>query len=540
MEIVIRDVQIVDGSGDPAFYGDIGIQDGRFVYFGPGCKYPRELEVKGDGLTAAPGFFDIHSHSDYYLLVNPLAESKVRQGVTTEIGGNCGYSAAPIFGKAREERVKVYQDLFGLDLPWEGVGEYLAHLDRQRIAVNFGLLIGHNTVRASVMYGSDKAPSSEELEQMVQVVKEGMREGAVGFSTGLIYSPACFSEANEMIALCKAVREEGGIFTTHMRSEGNRLLEAVDEVIGVAEKAGIPLQISHLKTSGTKNWKKLDDLFERIESAQGRGVDVTADRYPYTASNTGLSAVLPDWAFEGGTDRMMERYKDPEIREKLRREIETEHPEEDYFERIMISAVTRPENHRYVGRRVKECAREEGKDPVEFICDLLLSERNMVDAIYFTMKPENLSRILKKPYVMIGSDSGAKSLDGPLGEGCPHPRAYGTYPRILQQFVREEGVLSLEEGIRKMTSDPLRRFGIRDRGLIREGLAADLVLFDPEHIKDLSTYEESKKYPSGIEMVLVNGEIVVDGGEHTGRKPGKILTVTTAHRGDAKDAEKNV
>lgn len=525
MQIVIREARIVDGSGAPAFTGDIGIHQGRFAYVGPCCPERGETEIQGHGEAAAPGFVDVHSHSDYYLLVNPLAESKVRQGVTTEIGGNCGYSAAPVFGKVREERVKVYRDLFGLDLPWESVGAYLSHLAMQGISVNFGLLAGHNTIRSSVMYGSDRAPSSEEMARMVQLIRHAMSEGALGLSTGLIYPPACFSRTSEIVDLCRAAKEDGGIFAVHMRSEGNRLLEAVDEVIEIAFISGIPLQISHLKTSGERNWNKLDALFERIETARKQGVDVTADRYPYTASNTGLSAVLPDWAFEGGTEGLMNRLKDQEIRRRMKKEIEAAHPEEDYFDRIMISAVTRPENRGYAGKKVKACAGLAGKEPLEFVFDLLVQERNMVDSIHFTMSHENLRRILKKDYVMIGSDSGAKTLEGPLGEGNPHPRAYGTCPRVLQQFVREEGLLSLEEAVRKMTSDPIKKLGIRDRGLIRQGFAADLVLFDPQTIRDPSTYEEPKRYPEGIRMVMVNGEVVVMDGEHTGKRPGKILTL---------------
>jgi N-acyl-D-amino-acid deacylase len=523
MDIVIRNVRVVDGSGAPPLLGDVGIEKGTFVHVGPDCPQKGEREMDGTGLVAAPGFVDIHSHSDYYLLVNPLAESKVRQGVTTEIGGNCGYSAAPVFGRTREERIRIYQDLFGLDLPWEGVGDYYNHLEKQGISVNFGLLIGHNTVRSSVMYGSNREPRAKELAEMIEVVRRGMQEGAVGLSTGLIYPPACFAKPDELIALCKAAAAEGGIFTVHLRSEGNRLLEAIDEVIDVAERAGIPLQISHLKTSGRKNWQKLDAVLKKVESARRRGVDAACDRYPYTASNTGLSAVLPDWVFEGGVERLMERLSERGTRDQIRREIYTEHPEEDYFQNIMICAVTRPADEQYVGKRIADCARAEGKEPIDFISDLLIAERNMVDAIYFTMSGDNLRRILQQPYVMIGSDSGAKTLDGPLGEGAPHPRAYGTYPRVLQQFVREEGTLTLEEAVRKMTYDPLQRIGIRNRGLVRKGFAADLVLFDPDKIEDPSTYEVPKQAPRGIRKVLVNGVIVVEDGALTGERPGRIL-----------------
>ncbi len=526
MEIIIRNVRIVDGSGAPAFFGDIGIQDGCFVHVGEACPGRGVREIDGSGLIASPGFVDIHSHSDYYLLVNPGAESKVRQGVTTEIGGNCGYSAAPVSGRLREERVRTYRELFGLDLPWEGVRGYLSHLSRQGLSVNFGLLAGHNTLRASVMYGSDREPTADQLSRMVRMVRTAMAEGALGLSTGLIYAPACFAKPRELVALCTAAGERGGIFTAHMRSEGNRLLEAVEEVLSVSKDSGIPLQISHLKTSGPRNWEKLDRVFGKIESARTAGLDVTCDRYPYLASNTGLTAVLPAWVHEGGMGKMLSRLADPSDRVRMRREILAEHPEPGYPDRIMISSTTRPRSRRFVGKRVPECAREVGKDSLDFILDLLLEEGGMVDCIYFTMNGENLRRIMKKPYVMIGSDSGAKSLDGPLGEGSPHPRSFGTFPRVLQQFVREEGLLTLEEAVRKMTSDPLRKLGIRNRGRVAKGLAADLVLFDPDEIEDLSTYENPKRYPRGIHLVLVNGEIVVEDGEHLGKRPGKILTRT--------------
>ncbi len=532
-DLIIRSARVVDGSGAAGFQGDVAVHGGRFAYVGPTCPGRGRLEIDGADRVAAPGFVDIHSHSDYYLLVNPRAESKIRQGVTTEIGGNCGYSAAPVFGQVREERIRTYADLFGLDLPWDGVAGYLKHLASRGSSVNFALLIGHNTVRASVMYGSNQTPSSRQLAEMMRMVEAGMAAGAVGLSAGLIYPPGCFSRPTELVALCEVVRDLGGIFSVHMRSEGNRLLEAIDEAITVAEQARIPLQISHLKTSGRRNWEKLDAAFVRIESARARGVDITCDRYPYTASNTGLSAVLPDWVFEGGTERMLARLSKKDVRAALRDEIAAEHPEADYYDNIMIAAVTRPENIAYVGRRVSECAGTAGMETLDFIAELLIREKGMVDAIYFTMSDENLRRILHKPYVMIGSDSGAKAVDGPLGEGSPHPRAFGTFPRVLQQFVLDEGLLSLEAAVRKMTWDPLQRIGVQDRGLIREGFAADLVLFDPETIADVASYESPKQYPRGIELVLVNGEVVLRNGEHTGKTPGHVVTVARREPGRA-------
>lgn len=521
LDLVIKNALIIDGRGSPGFLGDIGIQGERIVQIGSIQAAQGRRLIQAGGLTACPGFVDIHSHSDYHLLLTPLAESSIRQGVTLEIGGNCGYSAAPIWGEWLEERAATYRKLYDLELVWRTPSEYFARLEGIGISVNFGLLMGHNTLRGSAMGGSARPPRAEELSSMTEAARQGMKEGALGLSTGLVYQPACFAEASELTVLAKVIGEEGGLLTAHMRSEGDSLLEAIQEVLSVAREAEVPLQISHLKTYGEANWGKLQEAFRSIEEALASGQNVSCDRYPYTAANTGLQAVLPRWALEGGRREQVGRLKDQEARPRIEAEL-AKRPERSWSQ-VMISEVTQERNRVYEGLRVDEAASLAGKGPIEFVLDLLFEEECQVDAIFFTMSEENLRLILKKPYVMIGSDSGCRDHYGPLSRGRPHPRTFGTFARVLGYYVREEGLLSLEEAIKKMTWDPCRKLGIKDRGLIQPGFYADLVLFDPENIRDMATYEEPIRYPEGIKHVLVNGQVTVEEGEHTGVRAGKVI-----------------
>ena len=517
-DLVIEGASVINGTGSPPFTGDIALTEDRIVAVGKIPEGRGRRIIRAEGLIACPGFVDIHSHSDYFLLLNPGAESAVRQGVTTEIGGNCGYSAAPIWGEWREERARAYEELYDLDTRWDGVQEYFERLASDGISINFGLLIGHNTIRGSAMGGAARPPETRELAAMVQSIRQGMEEGALGLSTGLIYSPACFARPEELVALARVAREEGGVLTCHMRSEGDGLLEAIREILGVAREAQIPLQISHLKTSGERNWGKLPEALRLIEEAQSLGQDVTADRYPYCASNTGLQAVLPAWALEGSRQEQVDRLQDPSVRERFRRELG-----DGRWNLIMIAEVTRESNKRYEGLRVDRAAGLAGKEPVEFVCDLLVEEDGRVDAIFFTMSEENLRQILTRPYVMVASDSGTRSHVGPLSRGRPHPRTFGTFPRVLGVYVRKERLLDLPTAIRKITFDPCRRFGLADRGVLAPGCHADLVLFDPDSVEDRASYESPLQHPHGIRYVLVNGVITVEGGEHTGARAGRVL-----------------
>jgi N-acyl-D-amino-acid deacylase len=529
VDILIRGARVFDGAGTPPVDADIAVEGGRVAAVAPGLS-PQSARrvIDARGLAAAPGFVDIHSHSDYHLLFTGTAESAILQGVTCEIGGNCGYAAAPIWGPWWEDRAETYRDLYGLDHAWHDVKSYFHRLLDRGISINFGLLVGHNTLRGSVMGGADRAATAEELQAMVAALESGMDEGALGLSTGLIYSPACFSPPEELATLTAAAGRKGGILTTHIRSEGDGLLEAIREVISAAETGRTPLQISHLKTYGERNWGKLSQVFDLIESAQRRGVDVTADRYPYTAANTGLQAALPLWAIEGSKGEQAARLADPAVRARIRQEI-GEGPDARDWSQVMISEVTLQENRRYQGLRVDAAARLAGKETLTFVLDLLQEEKAQVDAIYFVMSEENLQTILRKPYVMIGSDSGCRASYGPLSTGRPHPRAFGTFVRVLGHYVRDVGLFDLATAIRKMTSDPCRRMGLGDRGWLRPGYAADVVLFDPNRVRDAATYEEPIRYPVGVDTVLVNGVVTVEAGEHTGARAGKIVRRTATN-----------
>jgi len=529
LDILIRGAQVFDGGGDPPLEADIAIRGDRIVGVGRGVASPSARRViDARGLAASPGFVDIHGHSDYHLLLTPTAESAVLQGVTCEIGGNCGYAAAPIWGSWWEDRARSYREVYGLDHPWRDVSSYFHRLLDAGISINFGLLIGHNTLRGSAMGGAARSATAAEMQAMVGALERGMDEGALGLSTGLVYSPACFSPPEELAILTAATGRKGGILTAHIRSEGDGLLEAIQEVITAAEAARTPLQISHLKTYGEGNWAKLPQAFELIETAQQRGVDITADRYPYTAANTGLQAALPRWAIEGSKAEQTARLADPAVQARIRREI-GEGPNARDWSRVMISEVTLPENRRYQGLAVDAAARLAAKETLAFVLELLFEEKTQVDAIYFTMSEDNLRAILRKPYVMIGSDSGCRAHYGPLSTGRPHPRTFGTFARALGYYAREVGLFDLATAIRKMTSDPCRRVGLGDRGWLRSGYAADIVLFDPDRIRDAATYEEPIRYPVGVHTVLVNGVVVVEAGQHTAARAGTILRRTGTH-----------
>lgn len=522
-DILIRGAAVFDGGGGPPVEADIAVAGDRIVEVGRGARggAARRI-VDGRGLAASPGFVDIHGHSDYHLLLTPTAESAVLQGVTSEVGGNCGYAAAPIWGSWLEDRGRTYREVYDLDLDWHDVEGYFQRLLRPGISINFGLLIGHNTLRGSAMGGADRAATPDELASMVAALERGMDAGALGLSTGLVYSPACFASADELTTLAAAAGHKRGILTAHMRNEGDGLLEAIAEVIAAAEAARTPLQISHLKTYGEPNWGKLPQVFELIESAQRRGVDVTADRYPYTASNTGLQAALPTWAMEGGKAEQTARLADPAARARIREEI-GQGPRARDWSQVMISEVTREEHRRYQGLRVDAAARLAGQGPVEFVLDLLYAEKIQVDAIYFVMHEDNLRAILRKPYVMIGSDSGCRAHYGPLSTGRPHPRTFGSFARVLGHYARDERLFDLSTAVRKMTSDPCRRLGVRDRGWLRPGYRADIVLFDPDRVRDTASYEAPIRYPDGVHTVFVNGVATVEAGQHTGAKAGKVI-----------------
>lgn len=520
---IIQNGEIIDGTGKAGYKAGIALERDKIATIGKVDPKTTDKIIDASGLVVAPGFVDIHSHSDYYLLIDPRAESKIMQGVTTEVIGNCGYSAAPISGDLLKERQKSYQEQFDIDLNWNDMEGYFKKLNIKGTAVNIAPLLGHNTIRGSVMGHENRAPQQDEMEKMDHLIQEGFEQGAFGMSVGLIYPPSCFAKTDELIRLFKIVEKQDGIFTCHMRSEGERLLEAISETIQIGRETGVRTQISHLKTAGNKNWDKVNKALSLIESAIDSGIDIACDRYPYTASNTGLGSLLPDWVFEGGIKKQMEKFKDKKSRELMKKEILKNHPEPQYWETVMVSQVVTDKNKDLEGKKVSVGAELRNKDVFEFIFDLLEEEQGQVEAIYFCMSEDNFRQIIKKDYVMMGSDSGARGVNGPLGIGNPHPRGYGSFPRMLGRYAREENLFDLPSAVKKMTADPCKRLKIKDRGTIKEGNYADLVLFDPKRINDTATYEKPKQLPEGIKYVFVNGEIAVKNGVLTGTLAGRGL-----------------
>ncbi|MCS7373634.1 MAG: D-aminoacylase [archaeon GB-1845-036] len=523
-DVIILNGKIYDGTGNPWFYADIGILNGKIETIGKLKNSNGKYIIDALGLAVSPGFIDIHSHSDFTLLVDPRGLSKIHQGVTTEIVGNCGSSAAPMNDFLRDYREKYLKPMFNglLELDWNRMREYFVKLEEKGIALNVASHVGHGTVRSCVMGYDQRKPTGRELDEMKELVAEAMEDGAVGMSTGLIYPPSCYAETEELIELAKVVAEFNGIYASHIRGEGETLLEAVREAIMIGEKASLPVEISHFKASGKENWGKVHEAAKLIEEARMRGVDVTADQYPYIASSTGLSALLPRWAHEGGAEKLLERLKNPDdkrrMEEYMKRYVKRD-PE--YWSRIVISSAKK--NPQFEGKTVKEISEILGKDPVETVFHLLIEEETMVQMVSFGMCEEDVEYVMKLPWVMVGSDGLAVSPEGVLGKGKPHPRYYGTFPRVLGIYVRERNILRLSEAIRKMTYLPAWRLGFRDRGIIREGAWADIVIFNPEKIIDAATFMDPHKFARGINYVLVNGKIVIDKGKYTGELPGKVL-----------------
>ena len=518
-DIIVEDGYVIDGAGNPWFKADVGIVGGRVEAIGKlrGAGADRRIDARG--LIVAPGFIDIHSHSDFTVLLDPRVESKVRQGVTTEVVGNCGTSAAPMNQEVKAYREKYMRADLGEDFVfnWETMEDYLNLVEEKGVSFNIIALVGHGTVRQNVMGFENRPPIEAELDAMKRLVVEAMEDGAWGMSTGLIYTPGCYAHTDEIVELAKGVAEHSGIFASHIRGEGKTLLRAVKEAIEIGDRACLPVEISHFKASGRGNWGKTKESLRLVREGRLRGVDVTFDQYPYIASSTGLSAYLPRWVREGGSGKLLERLRDPEIRRRIAEEPATITRD---WESVMV--VLAPNHPQYEGVRVTEIAELEGKEPMDAVFDLLLAEEAQVRIVAFGMCEEDVRRVMRSPYMMVGSDGRAVAPRGVLGRGRPHPRYYGTFPRVLGHYVRE-GVLALREAVRKMTSLPAQRLGLRDRGLLREGFIADITIFDLNAVKDEATFTDPHRFASGIPYVIVNGTIVIDEAEHMGALPGKPL-----------------
>jgi N-acyl-D-amino-acid deacylase len=521
-DILIKNGTVVDGLSDRVLRADVGIVGERVQAIGDLGAAQAKIIIEATGKAVTPGFIDIHSHTDAVeLLVNPKGESKIRQGVTLEVSGNCGGSSFP-YKKEISEEEKRFSKRYGLERDWVDLAGYLARVQKTGLAFNYITLVGQGTIRDYVMKEDRRKPTAAELELMQKLVAQAMEQGAFGISSGLEYTPSGFASTEEVVELARVAAKYGGFYATHVRSEDNFVIEAVAEAIYIAEKAGLPLQISHFKSCGTINWWKMPKLFDLVEVAAKRGVAVTADRYPYTAYSTGLSVNFPQSALAGGNEAFVKRLQDPVKRRELREET-MQKLEGTPWENILLTSLDEEENQRFIGKTIQQAAAELNQDPYEFMCDILIKEKGGVGYVGFGMSEEQTEETLRHPLVMLCSDGSALAPYGPLHQGKPHPRNYGTFPRFLGHYVRDRKALALPEAVKKMTSMPAAKLGLRDRGTLKQGNFADIVVFDPATIADKATYTDPEQYSAGIDYVIVNGKVVIDHDNHTGALPGKVL-----------------
>ncbi len=541
-DVVIQHGRIVDGTGSPWYSGDIGIRQGRIAAIGnlTGATARRTIDARG--MVVAPGFIDMLGQSELTILVNPHLPSKIYQGITTEITGE-GSSVAPV-NDAILKADRVGYEHYGINPDWRTFHEYFARLEKQGMGINLASYVGATQVRRMVLGDDDRAPNATELERMQTLVRDAMRDGAVGVSTALQYAPAPYASTEELIALAAEAAKFGGIYATHMRSEADAIIPAVDEAVRIGREARIPVEIWHLKTAGKANWGRMPEVIAHIQQARDSGVDITADTYAYPAGFNTFSAIIPPWAHDGGDAKLIERLKDPVIRARIRREMETPggHWENEWQEvtgpeSILVGAVANPKLLPLQGKTVAEIARLWGKDPFDTIFDLLIEDHAYTNVALFIMSEPDIALALAQPWVSICNDSEGTAPDGLLGKEHPHPRAYGTFPRILRKYVREEKKLTLPDAIRKFSALPAQRMRLTDRGVLKEGMWADVVVFDPETIRDLATFENPNQLSEGMRFVLVNGVPVIDEGKMTDALPGKVLRGSGAGSQPARDSQ---
>lgn len=531
-DIRITGGTVLDGTGTPGFNADVGITGDTITAVGDlsnaEARHTVDLSAAGSEPQAptkpsrpayvCPGFIDAHSHSDAYLLVEPDAQSKLYQGVTTEVVGNCGSSAAPVSGEYR-----LPSDWADKPFPgtWHTVAEYRSLIDRVRPAVNVVLLIGHNNLRAGVAGYKNRTVTDTELAAMTRLLDTCMDEGGRGLSTGLIYMPGLFAPEQELVELSRVAARRGGVYASHMRNEGPHLLEAIDEAVSIGRKSGVRVEIAHLKTHGKPNWHFVDEALQRIRSAREEGLPVAADRYPYVASSTDLDAIFPQWAKDGGREAMLERLRDTSERARIREDLLNSR-DDDYWPTVLISATTHPDNLRFRGLRLPEVAAKLGMDPVDAALHLVEADNTETGAFFFGMNEENMARILAEHYVMIGSDAALRAPTGPLSESLPHPRAYGSFTHFLR-LALDGKTVPLPEAVRKMTSLPASQFGLQDRGTIAEGRKADVLVFKPEDIRETASYTEPHHLSRGMQAVIVNGVMTLEKENLTGKRNGRFL-----------------
>lgn len=527
LDLVLANGRVVDGTGAPWFRADVGIRGDRIAAMGDLSKAPARQRIDVQGRIVAPGFIDMLGQSELNLLVDPRVESKIRQGFTTEVTGE-GLSVAPMNGAMIAEQ-KPWLDRYGLTVDWTDLDGYWRRFRAARPTVNLATFVGAAQVRGVVLGLGDAQPTPDQLRRMEGEVEKAMRQGALGVSSALIYPPGSYARTPELVALARAAARHGGIYATHVRGEEDQVLDAVGEAIDIGREAKIPVEIWHLKVAFRRNFGRIGAVLERIEAARAQGVDVTADTYPYVAGANGLDANVPAWAKDGGVDAMLARFRDPAQRARIAREIReggpgawapfSAAPPEDI---LLLSCVSQ-DLKRFMGKRLSEVAAEMGKAPEEALIDLVAADRANVTVARFLMSEGDVREIMRRPWVAFDTDAPGQATDGPFARDLTHPRAFGTAPRVLGRYVREEKVLRLEDAVRKLTSLPARRVGLWDRGVLRPGMAADVVVFDPDRIVDRATFENPDVYPEGVLHVLVNGRLVLEAGRMTGQRSGRPL-----------------
>lgn len=527
-DVVILHGRIIDGTGSPWYSGDLGIRNGRIAAIGNLANLSAKRTIDAKGMVVAPGFIDMLGQSELSILVDPRLPSKIYQGITTEITGEGG-SVAPQTPEILKAEADIYRHL-NLTPDWTTFRQYFARLEKQGMGINLASYVGATQVREAVLGFEDKQPTATQLEEMKKLVREAMQDGAVGLSTSLEYPPAPYAKTEELIALAAEASPFGGIYASHMRSEGDSIMEAIDETVRIGREAKIPVEIWHLKIAGRANWGQMTRVLAKINAARAEGIDVAADTYAYTAWYNGMSAFIPPWAHDGGDAKMIERLKDPATRARIKKDLLTPSTNWDNEwneipgpEAVMIGVAQNPKLVEFQGKRLSDIAKTWNKDPIETLFDFLIEDNAFTECAVFGMSEPDVVLALQQPWVAFDNDSSGTAPDGLLGKQHPHPRAYGTFPRILRKYVREQKDLTLEDALRKFTSLPAQRMRLTDRGVLKQNMWADVVVFDPEKVRDLATFDDPNQLSVGMEYVLVNGVPVIDGGRMTGSLPGKVL-----------------
>jgi N-acyl-D-amino-acid deacylase len=527
-DVVILHGRIIDGTGSPWYAADIGIRDGKIAAIGQLSQATRSETIDASNKIVAPGFIDMLGQSELSILVEPTLPSKIFQGITTEITGEGG-SVAPLNDRLIEADRDNY-DHYHVKPDWHTLRQYFSRLEKQGLGINLATYVGATQVRRIVLGEGNVQPTPGQLDQMKQLVNETMRDGAVGVSSSLMYAPAPYAKTEELIALAAEAAKVGGIYATHIRNESSGILAALDEAIRIGRDANIPVEVWHLKVAGKRNWGRMPEVVAKIKEARAQGVDLAADTYAYTAWANGLSSYIPPWVHDGGDSKLIERLKDPQLRSRIRREMLTPSTEWDNEwdgvpgpQAILIGQVKSPKLASMVGKTLADLAKSQNKDPLEALFDLLIEDDAFTRGVSFGMQESDVALALQQPWVSIDNDYEGTSPNGPLAKDFAHPRAYGTFPRILRKYVREEKILTLEEAIRKFSALPAQRMRLNDRGVLKTALWADLVIFDPNQIRDIATFEQPNQLSVGMEYVLVNGVPVIANGKATGALPGKVL-----------------